>query len=117
LLETVEHVGGREKAFPKGVGARVNFASGGLPAEFVLFGEDASRILLSCDPGNVSRIKQLAGKYGVAADAIGETIPDRLEISLDGRTLISSPVAELSNAYENALESALQTEPAAVAAD
>ena len=39
-----------EKAFPKGVGARVNLASGGLPAEFVLFGEDASRIVISCDP-------------------------------------------------------------------
>jgi phosphoribosylformylglycinamidine (FGAM) synthase-like enzyme len=40
-----------EKAFAKGVGARVNLASNGLPAEFVLFGEDASRIMLSCDPG------------------------------------------------------------------
>ena len=40
-----------EKAFAKGVGARVNLASDGLPAEFVLFGEDASRIVLSCDPG------------------------------------------------------------------
>ncbi len=40
-----------EKTFAKGVGARVNLASGGLPAEFVLFGEDASRIVLSCDPG------------------------------------------------------------------
>jgi len=38
-----------EKTFPKGVGARVNLLSGGLPAQFVLFGEDASRIVLSCD--------------------------------------------------------------------
>ena len=30
-----------EKAFAKGVGARVNIASDGLPAEFALFGEDA----------------------------------------------------------------------------
>ena len=43
-----------EKAFAKGVGARVNLVLGGLPAEFVLFGEDASRILLSCDPEKVS---------------------------------------------------------------
>src|ERR1700723_1999918 len=33
-----------EKAFAKGIGARVELASTGLPAEFVLFGEDASRM-------------------------------------------------------------------------
>src|ERR1022692_1198826 len=47
-----------EKALPKGVGARVNLASsGGLFAEFALFGEDASRIVISCDPEQVARIK------------------------------------------------------------
>ena len=40
-----------EKTFTKGVGARVNLTSNGLPAEFVLFGEDASRILVSCVRG------------------------------------------------------------------
>jgi phosphoribosylformylglycinamidine synthase II len=106
-----------EKAFPKSVGARVNVESGGLPAEFVLFGEDASRILLSCDPGNISRIKRVADKHGVTADVIGETIPGRLEILLDGKVVVSASVAELSEAYEEALESALRTEPKAVAAD
>ncbi len=106
-----------EKAFPKGVGAHVNLISGGLPAEFVLFGEDASRILLSCDPGKVSRIKQVAEKYGVAADVIGETIPDCLEISLDGKVVVSASVSELSGDYEGALESALRTEPEVAAAD
>jgi phosphoribosylformylglycinamidine synthase len=106
-----------EKAFPKGVGAQVDVASGGLPAQFVLFGEDASRILLSCDPGKVSRIKQVAEKYGVAADVIGETISDRLEISLDGKVVVSAFVSELSGDYEGALESALRTEPEPVAAD
>src|SRR6266853_954307 len=96
-----------EKAFPKGVGAHVNLISGGLPAEFVLFGEDASRILLSCDPGKLSRIKQVVEKYGVAADVIGETIPDCLEISLDGKVVVSASVSELSGDYEGALESAL----------
>jgi phosphoribosylformylglycinamidine synthase II len=106
-----------EKAFCKGVGARVNLASSGLPAEFVLFGEDASRIVLSCDPENVSRIKQVAGKHGIAAEVLGETIPGRLEISLDGRVVVSSAVAELNLAYEAALESTLRTDPELVAAD
>jgi phosphoribosylformylglycinamidine (FGAM) synthase-like enzyme len=106
-----------EKAFVRGVGARVNLTSGGLPAEFVLFGEDASRIVLSCDSGNVERIQQVAEENGIAADVIGETIPERLELSLDGRAAVSAMVTELSGAYESALESALRTDPELVAAD
>jgi phosphoribosylformylglycinamidine synthase II len=106
-----------EKALPKGVGARVDLASGGLFAEFALFGEDASRILISCDPGQVARIKEVADKHGVAAEVIGETIPERLEISLDGRVVISAAVSELSEAYEGALEAALRTDVELVAAD
>jgi phosphoribosylformylglycinamidine (FGAM) synthase-like enzyme len=83
----------------------------------VLFGEDASRIVLSCDPGNVLRIQQIAEKYGIAADVLGETIPERLEISLDGKACVSAAVSELNQAYESALESVLRTDPELVAAD
>jgi phosphoribosylformylglycinamidine synthase len=106
-----------EKTFAKGMGARVNLASNGLPAEFVLFGEDASRIVLSCDPANVARIQQIAEKHGIEADVIGETIPERLEITLDGRGFVSETVSELNSAYEFALESTLRTDPDLVAAD
>ena len=106
-----------EKAFAKSVGARVNLASNGLPAEFVLFGEDASRIMLSCDPANVSRIQEMAEKHGIAADVLGGTIPERLEISLDGRVVISAAVSDLNQTYESALESTLRTDPELVAAD
>jgi phosphoribosylformylglycinamidine synthase II len=106
-----------EKALAKGVGARVNLAAYGLPAEFLLFGEDASRIVLSCDPGNVSRIQQVAAQHGIAADVLGETIPERLEITLEGRSVVSAAVLELSAVYEGALESALRIEPEAVAAE
>jgi phosphoribosylformylglycinamidine (FGAM) synthase-like enzyme len=95
----------------------VNFASNGLPAEFVLFGEDASRILLSCDPAHVSRIQQVAENHGIAADVLGETIPERLEISVDGQKVVSAPVSNLNQAYESALESILRTDPELVAAD
>ena len=106
-----------EKAFAKGVGARVNVVSNGLPAEFVLFGEDASRIVLSCDPSDALRIEQIAEKYGITADVLGETIPERVEISLDGNVIVSATVSELRGDYENALESALRADPELVAAD
>ena len=106
-----------EKTFPSGVGARVNLLSGELPAQFVLFGEDASRIVLSCDPANVSRIQQVAENCGIDAVVLGETIPERLELLLDDTLLVSAPVSELSGAYEAALESVLHADPELVAAD
>ena len=93
------------------MGARVELASGGLFPEFVLFGEDAGRIIVSCDPGNLARIKDIAGKNGIVADAIGETVQGRIEILLDGKPVISAAISELSNRYEGALEAALKTDP------
>jgi phosphoribosylformylglycinamidine synthase len=106
-----------ESGFPKNVGLRVNLAGHDLPPEYVLFGEDASRVVLSCDPGNVSRIQQVAVKYRLSADSIGETIPDKIEIQVDGRAVVSAKVSELNALYEGALEQALRTDPTPVAAD
>jgi phosphoribosylformylglycinamidine synthase len=106
-----------EKGFPKGIGLEVDLSSNGLPAEVALFGEDASRVVVSCDPTNLSRIKEVAGKHHISAEAIGETVPGTVEIKLDGRVVVSATIGDLRDGYENALESALRTEPAAVAAD
>jgi len=100
-----------EAAFGQGVGSSVELSSGGLGAEFVLFGEDASRIVISCDPASLARIKEVAGKYGIFADPLGETVRGSLEIKVDGRPRISAPIAELREIYENALELELRREP------
>ena len=82
----------------------VDIPSHGLPPEFVLFGEDAGRVVISCDREKVGAIKELALKYGIAAEAIGETAPEKIEIRLDGRVVVSAPVSELREAFEGALE-------------
>jgi phosphoribosylformylglycinamidine synthase len=102
-----------ESAFAKGVGVKVDLGAQGLPAEFVLFGEDASRVVISCDRSNLSAIKEVAVKYGIRADVIGETVPERLEIMLDGAVVVSTAVSELQRVYESALETALRTEAVA----
>jgi phosphoribosylformylglycinamidine synthase subunit PurL len=104
-----------ESALPRSVGARIDLSSNDLPLEFVLFGEDASRIVISCDPGRVAAIKQIAGKFGISADSIGETVADNLEIRADGRAVVSSAISELCSAYEGALEKTLSTEPVLIA--
>jgi len=106
-----------ECSFANGIGMNVKLASSALPAEFVLFGEDASRVVISCDRGNLLRIQEVALEYGVSVDIVGETAPAQMEIVLDGGVVVSAPINELRDAYEGALEKALQTELQFVAAD
>jgi phosphoribosylformylglycinamidine synthase len=101
-----------ESAFPNAVGARIELASGGLPAEFLLFGEDASRVLISCASEHAGRIQELAVEYGVAADVLGETVPEKIEIVVDGRQVVAATVSELRDAWARALERALHVETA-----
>jgi phosphoribosylformylglycinamidine synthase II len=104
-------------AFSKGIGCQVDLSSHGLAIEFVLFGEDASRIVISCDPANLARIKQLAAKYGVSADLLGQTVIGTIEIKIEDETVVSAKIAELRDVYEGALGKALRSEPAPVAAN
>jgi phosphoribosylformylglycinamidine synthase len=101
-------------SFPAGIGCRTELNANGLASEFVLFGEDASRIVISCDPSNVAGIKQVAKKHSIFADILGETVPETIEIKLDGRPVISARVSELNDEYEGALERALRSEQAGV---
>jgi len=103
--------------FQKGIGANVHLAANDLPHECVLFGEDVSRIVLSCDPLQVKRIQQLALQHGITAETIGETAAKNFEIAVDGRTVVSATVADLRSIFEGALEKALRSEPVALAAD
>jgi phosphoribosylformylglycinamidine synthase II len=103
-----------ECSFAKSVGMKVDLDSQELPAEFALFGEDASRVVISCDRSNLPGIQQAAVKYGLQVDVIGETVSERIEIKLDGRMVVSASVSDLRQAYESALEKGLHTEPAEV---
>ena len=106
-----------KSCFQKGVGANVHLASNGLHLECVLFGEDASRVVLSCDPRHVKRIQQIALQHGITSETIGETAAKTLEIAVDGKTAITASVAALKDVFEGALASALRSDPAVVAAD
>jgi phosphoribosylformylglycinamidine synthase II len=106
-----------ECSFGRGIGMRVDLTSRDLPPEFVLFGEEPSRVVLSCDRSHLPGIQQISTKYGLSSDVIGETASEQIEIKLDGRVVVSARVAELCEAYESALEQAIRAEPEAVAAD
>jgi len=99
-----------EAGFVAGIGATVDLQSEGLPLECVLFGEDASRVLISADAANASRIQEIALRYGLQAQAIGTTTEDKLQVSVDGQTAVSGAVSRLKDGWSSALIKALHVE-------
>ncbi len=106
-----------ESALPAGVGLSVRLPKQKLALEFLLFAEDASRVVISCDPIHLPRIQQVAEEYGVFADVLGETGSERVEIAVGEQNVISASIVELRQAYEGALERALLAGTSVVAAD
>jgi len=92
------------------VGAEIDLNSNGLFAEGVLFGETASRALISCDPKKTSDIQQIAVRWGVRADRIGRTVPEKLVIRIDGKPAVSANVSELRQVWDSALKQALHAD-------
>ena len=99
-----------EAGFVAGIGATVDLQSEGLPLECVLFGEDASRVLISADAANASRIQEIALRYGLQAQAIGTTTEDKLQVSVDGQMAVSGAVSRLKDGWSSALIKALHVE-------
>jgi phosphoribosylformylglycinamidine synthase len=92
------------------IGTEVDLNSNGVFTEGVLFGENASRVVISCDRKRASIIQQIAVRWGVRADRIGRTIPEKLVISIDGRQAVSAKVSDLRQVWDTALVKALNVE-------
>ena len=101
-----------ESGFLNRIGARIHLKSEGLPGEFLLFGEDASRIVISCPTENLQKVGELAVKWGLSADHIGETVSDALNIAVDGKTVVSTPIQDLYDIWARALAHVLHAETA-----
>jgi phosphoribosylformylglycinamidine synthase subunit PurL len=106
-----------ESALAAGIGVDVKLPKQKLAAEFALFAEDPSRVVLSCDPIHLPRIQQLAEEYDILAEVVGDTGSEMVQIAVDGRAVISASVTECRQAYEGALEKALRTEAGVASAD
>jgi phosphoribosylformylglycinamidine synthase len=70
----------------------------------VLFGESASRVLVSVDPDRVAQVLERAAAAGVPARVIGRTGGTRLQIAIADRIVIDTGVAEAERAWASAIE-------------
>ena len=69
-----------------------------------LFGESASRVVLSATPDNLTEVLQRATAARVPARVIGETGGNRLRIAVAGRVAVDVAVDDAERAWSTAIE-------------
>jgi phosphoribosylformylglycinamidine synthase len=73
----------------------------------VLFGERTASVIVSCTPANVERLEAVAMTAGVPIESLGTVGGDRLRIADNGKPIIDTRIADLRNAFENAIPLAM----------
>jgi len=69
-----------------------------------LYGESASRVLVSVEPDQLTMVLERAAAARVAARVIGNTGGNRLRISVGGATSIDLPVGEAERVWSTAID-------------
>jgi phosphoribosylformylglycinamidine synthase len=82
-----------------GIGAQIDVAraaaDGGIDmTAATLFGESASRVIMSVDPSMTSTVLAKAGEAGIPAARIGTTGGAMIEIAIDGQSTIRCSLVE-----------------------
>jgi len=86
------------------IGAVVDNIGFKIREDALVFGESQSRIILSCGPEHVKKIRDIAAGFHAPFRVIGRTGGKDLKIQKDGKELINLSCAELSKEYRCALE-------------
>jgi phosphoribosylformylglycinamidine synthase II len=85
------------------VGATLTLTSGGIGKEALLFGEDASRAVVSCPHEKLEALKGLAVGRAVPFAMIGSVGGDRLAATIDGRSAVDLSLDAIRQAWEDGL--------------
>jgi phosphoribosylformylglycinamidine synthase len=99
-----------------GLGASVDLG-GELPAAAALFGETPSRVLISFEESQRTRLERIAAQAGAPLKVIGRTGGTRLRVSAGGEERVSQEVSELEALWRGALGARLEVEVIATAAE
>lgn len=82
------------------LGAKVSIKTGTQRADFLLFGEDQSRIIISVKPGLTSEVMKIAAKHGVSACILGK-VQENPELEIKGYINLNLNLAQ--KMYEGAI--------------
>jgi phosphoribosylformylglycinamidine synthase len=86
-----------------GVGVQVDIAASG-ELDATLFGESASRVVVSARPHDREALLSMAAEYGVPARVIGKTGGSRLRISVEGAPALDCAVSDAEQVWATSLE-------------
>ncbi|HEY0566202.1 MAG TPA: AIR synthase related protein, partial [Terriglobales bacterium] len=95
-----------ESCFQYSIGAQIDVPGTPDPA-LTLFGEAASRIVISCDSAHLANIENIAASHNLMVHRLGKTGGNSLEIRVNGETAIRASISELKSAWKDALVDAL----------
>ncbi|MGB2958941.1 MAG: phosphoribosylformylglycinamidine synthase subunit PurL [Bacteroidota bacterium] len=90
----------------KSVGATIRIASGSLRPDFLMFGEDQGRIMVSVKPEQQSEFERICRTHQVPVEAIGTVGGDRLIIN----DWIDLACVEVGEAFHNSLGNQMELE-------
>ncbi|MGH8186912.1 MAG: AIR synthase-related protein, partial [Steroidobacteraceae bacterium] len=98
-----------ESSFDTGLGAEVNApgvagAAPGMSDVTTLFGESASRVIVSTAPARAQELLALASRGGVPATVIGRVGGNHVRISIGGRVVIDESLESAERIWSNAIE-------------
>jgi len=97
-----------ESCIGTGHGARIDIPATMSAAGFgdiaTLFSESASRVVVSVSPEHEAALMSLAARARVPARRIGLVTGKRVQIAIDGRTVIDEPVAEVERTWSTSIE-------------
>ncbi len=98
-----------ESSFDTGFGAEINLAgvissAPELTDIATLFGESASRVVVSVAPERAHELLDMAAAAGVPAAVIGRVGGNHIRLSVDGRVLIDEALAVAERIWSTALE-------------
>ena len=83
-----------------------------VPADFrvaaTLFGESASRVVVSVRPEHGARLRELAREFGVPAAAIGTTGGARITMSVDGTVAVDVAVRDAETQWLTSIETLME---------
>ncbi|HWW75208.1 MAG TPA: AIR synthase-related protein, partial [Pyrinomonadaceae bacterium] len=99
-----------------GLGASVELSGETAPAA-QLFGETPSRVVVSFEESQRTRLERIAAQAGAPLRIIGRTGGRRLSVKAGGQEQISQDISELEALWRGALGSRLQAEVIATAAE
>jgi len=79
-----------------------------LGAQITLFGEFASRIVVSLPENQLAALNSIAAEYNVSAEVVGVTQSEWFSLECNGNPAIRAPVEQLRQIWEQALEGKLK---------